>query len=169
MRVLKFGGTSVGDAERIRGVAAIVRERAARGPVVLVVSAQAGVTNHLIDLASRAAKAAVEPTDLRRRLTGLLEDLGLEDYLVDEEMDELATLLRGITLVGDLTPRSLDRMMSFGERASVRIVAAALAAGGTPAAASADGASAGAGGGRSEFQMSRMMSHLPSMFCWTSM
>ena len=133
MRVLKFGGTSVGDAERIRGVAEIVRGRAARGPVVLVVSAQAGVTNHLIDLASRAAKAPVEPTELRRRLTGLLADLSLDDFLVDEEMDELATLLRGISLVGDLTPRSLDRMMSFGERASVRIVAAALAAGGIPA------------------------------------
>jgi aspartate kinase len=133
--VLKFGGTSVGDAERIRGVAAIVRGRLARDRVVLVVSAQAGVTNHLIDLAHRAAKGAVEPTELRARLDGLLRDLGLPPDLVEEEMEELATLLRGISLVGDLTPRSLDRMMSFGERASARIVAAALTAESIPARA----------------------------------
>lgn len=135
MRVLKFGGTSVGDAERIRGVVEIVRGRAARGPVAVVVSAQSGVTNRLIELAERAAKAAAEPSDLRARLEGLIADLGLPAGLVEEELDELTTLLRGITLVGDLTPRSLDRAMSFGERASARIVAAALAAAGLPARA----------------------------------
>lgn len=133
MRVLKFGGTSVGDAERIRGVVEIVRGRAAAEPVVVVVSAQSGVTNHLIDLAERAAVGAVDASDLRRRLEKLLADLGLEAGLVEEELDELETLLRGITMVGDLTPRSLDRMMSFGERASARIVAAAMAAAGLPA------------------------------------
>lgn len=126
MRVLKFGGTSVADAERVRGVIEIVRGRAARGPVAVVVSAQAGVTNHLIDLAHAAARGATAPDALRTRLTGLLADLALPADLIEEELDELETLLRGITLVGDLTARSLDRMMSFGERCSARIVAAAM-------------------------------------------
>ncbi len=135
MRVLKFGGTSVGDAERIRGVIDIVKGRAARGPAAVVVSAQSGVTNHLIDLAHKAAAGPVEPADLRKRLDGLLADLGLAPDLIEDEVDELATLLRGITLVGDLTPRSLDRMMSFGERCSARIVAAAMTKSGLEARA----------------------------------
>jgi aspartate kinase len=126
MRVLKFGGTSVGDAERIRGVVDIVRGRASREPVAVVVSAQAGVTNQLIDLAHKAAQGPVDASPLRDRLEKLARELGLEDGLVEEELDELETLLRGITLVGDLTLRSLDRMMSFGERCSVRLVAAAM-------------------------------------------
>lgn len=133
MRVLKFGGTSVGDAERIRGVVEIVRGRAERGPTLVVVSAQSGVTNQLIALAERAAAGPVEPSALRKRLEALIAELGLEEGLVEEELDELETLLRGITMVGDLTPRSLDRMMSFGERCSARIVAAAMRSAGLPA------------------------------------
>ena len=133
MRVMKFGGTSVGDADRIRGVVQIVLGRASREAVAVVVSAQAGVTNQLIDLAHRAAAGPVEPGEMRTRLEGVIRDLGLAPGLIEEELDELETLLRGIALVGDLSPRSLDRMMSFGERCSVRIVAAALSAAGLDA------------------------------------
>ncbi|MCG3134184.1 MAG: Bifunctional aspartokinase/homoserine dehydrogenase 1 [Planctomycetes bacterium] len=136
MRVLKFGGTSVGDAERIRGVVAIVRGRAAAdGRVAVVVSAQSGVTNQLIELAHHAAAGHADPAPLRARLEGLIADLSLEPGLIDDELDELETLLRGISLVGDLTLRSLDRMMSFGERCSARISAAAMVAAGLPARA----------------------------------
>lgn len=133
MRVLKFGGTSVGDAERIRGVVEIVRGRAALEPVTVVVSAQSRVTNDLIDLAHRAVAGPAAATELRARLEALIRDLALEPGLVEDELDELDTLLRGITMVGDLTPRSLDRMMSFGERCSARIVAAAMRSAGLPA------------------------------------
>ncbi len=132
MIVMKFGGTSVGDAERIRQVARIVHSRLSRRPVV-VVSAQGGVTNALIDLAESAVRGPVRDTALRRRLSGLLADLALPPDLLSSEIDELGSLLEGIRLVGDLTPRSLDRMMSFGERCSVRIVAATLTASGIPA------------------------------------
>ena len=54
LRVMKFGGTSVGDAECMRRAAAIVQSAAAQGPVVVVVSAMSGVTNRLIDAAHRA-------------------------------------------------------------------------------------------------------------------
>src|SRR2546423_5940117 len=134
MLVMKFGGTSVGDAARIRDVIEIVRGRLGRKPVV-VVSAQAGVTNELIALAHSAAKSETSAADLRGRFERLLAELRLPADLVEEELDELDALLKGISLVGDLTPRSLDRMMSFGERCSARIVAAALTKAGIPAAA----------------------------------
>ncbi len=132
MIVLKFGGTSISDAERIRGAVEIVRSRADRRPVV-VVSAQGGVTDALIALARDAVDGDVDAPGLRERFAGLLADLDLPGDLLDEEVDELRALLKGISLVGDLTPRSLDRMMSFGERCSARVVAAALAATGLPA------------------------------------
>ena len=132
MIVMKFGGTSVGDVDRIRQVVEIVRGRLDRRPLV-VVSAQAGVTNQLIEMARNAVLRDVAAGPLRKRLRGLLADVGLPADLLEHELDELASLLKGISLVGDLTPRSLDRMMSFGERCSVRIVAGALTAAGIPA------------------------------------
>jgi len=134
MLVMKFGGTSVGDAARVRDVIEIVRGRLPRRPVV-VVSAPAGVTNNLIELAESAAKAETSAASLRARFDKLVSDLGLPAGLVEEELDELDALLKGVTLVGDLTPRSLDRMMSYGERCSARIVAAAMTKAGIPAAA----------------------------------
>ena len=120
MIVMKFGGTSVGDAQRIRQVVEIVRGRLSRQPVV-VVSAQGGVTNTLIELAEGAVRDEADPAAPRARLSALLGDLELPAHLLDDELDELDSLLKGITLVGDLTPRSLDRMMSFGERCSVKV------------------------------------------------
>ncbi len=133
MLVMKFGGTSVGDAARIRDVIEIVRGRLARRPVV-VVSAQSGVTNELIALAESAAKGETAAAGLRNRFEKLLADLELSGDLIEEELDELDALLKGVTLVGDLTPRSMDRMMSYGERCSARIVAAAMTKAGIPAA-----------------------------------
>ena len=132
MIVMKFGGTSVGDAERIRQVVEIVRGRLARRPVV-VVSAQSGVTNTLIELAGAAVAGVADASALRDRLASLIAELGLPEDLIEDEVDELSALLKGISLVGDLTPRSLDRMMSFGERCSVRIVAGALGVAGISA------------------------------------
>lgn len=133
MLVMKFGGTSVGDAARVRDVIEIVRGRLGRRPLV-VVSAQSGVTNELIALAESAAKGETSAAALRTRFDRLLADLGLPADLIEEELDELDALLKGVTLVGDLTPRSMDRMMSFGERCSARIVAAAMTKAGIPAA-----------------------------------
>jgi len=132
MIVMKFGGTSVGDAERIRQVVEIVRGRLPRRPVV-VVSAQSGVTNSLIELARAAVGGATDVSALRDRLASLIAELGLPEDLLEDEVEELSALVMGITLVGDLTPRSLDRMMSFGERCSIRIVAGALEVAGIPA------------------------------------
>jgi aspartate kinase len=134
MIVMKFGGTSVGDAERIRTVAGLVRARQDRSPVV-VVSAHAGVTNLLVDLANRALKGPTGVGEFRDRHREILEGLGLSRDLLQEEIEDLRSLLKGITLVGELTPRSLDCIMSFGERCSARVVAEAFRASGLPARA----------------------------------
>lgn len=137
---MKFGGTSVGDAARIRDVVEIVRGRCGEGDApgqrpVVVVSAQGGVTDRLIELAREAVENRADPTDLVARYATLLGDLGIEPKLLDAQIDELRALLQGISLVGDLTARSLDRMMSFGERCSARVVACALDRAGLPARA----------------------------------
>jgi len=142
--VLKFGGTSVGDAEAIARTAEIVASRLDRGPVV-VVSALAGVTNALIALAEQAARGhligalrAVE--ELRERHLGQAERLlgsGIESMETCAELsvmiDELAHLAEALATLGDLTPRSLDAMSSFGEKMSSLLCVAAFARHGLPA------------------------------------
>ena len=127
MIVMKFGGTSVESAEAIARVAGIVKERLARKPVV-VVSAMGKTTNKLLAIAN----AAVEGK--REQALGLLEDLRAfhckesEGLGVDAEVaahfDELAELIKGIVVMGELTPRATDAVSAFGERLSSIIVTA---------------------------------------------
>src|SRR5436190_17531473 len=136
--VMKFGGTSVGDAKAIERVAAIVRGRLQQRPVV-VVSAMARVTDQLLRMA-RAAGSGDRKTaltlarELRERhyntagellgtalFTQFHSDLGTE-------FEELEELLRGIAAVGELTPRTTDHVASFGEVLSSKLVTAALSA-----------------------------------------
>lgn len=144
MIVLKFGGTSVGDAEAIERTAAIVRTRADSGPVVIV-SALAGVTNTLIAIAEQAARGhligairAVE--DLRERhlrQAELLLGSGPESIDTCAELsamiDELAHLAEALATLGDLTPRSQDAIASFGEKMSSILCVAAFTCRGLPA------------------------------------
>ena len=145
MIVMKFGGTSVGSAERIAGVAEIVRERLARGPIV-VVSAFSRVTDALIQ-GARLAEAgdaghAAVGAELRERhqatVRELIGDAATRTRLlahVDAILAELRTLYTGVHALGELTPRSLDAISAIGERLSFEIVAAALLERGVPARA----------------------------------
>jgi aspartate kinase len=142
--VMKFGGTSVGSAERISTVARLVRDRRDRG-VVAVVSALGGVTDLLI----RGAHLALErdtrwervADDVlsrhRTTITALFGGRGQEALLghLDGLVSELSSLYTGVYNLEELTPRTLDAIAGLGERASCEIVAAALDAAGTPAAA----------------------------------
>jgi aspartate kinase len=136
--VMKFGGTSVADAARMRAAAEIVRGRLDRGPVV-VVSALAGVTDLLVRAVActrTGERDALEPilADLARRhrwaVSGGLEDarrrhdVGLE---VDALFEDLRQLLRSMRVLGEGTPRSSDALLAFGEILSARIVTAAFA------------------------------------------
>ena len=143
MIVLKFGGTSVADAERILGVAAIVQARADRQPVV-VVSALAGVTDLLVRAVACARagdREGIEPllSDLARRhrwaISGAVENAGARHDLtlqVDGMLEDLRQLLRSVRLLGEGTPRASDTLLAFGELLSSRIVAAAFRESGIP-------------------------------------
>ncbi len=144
MIVLKFGGTSVGDAEAIARTGEIVRSRADKGPIV-VVSALAGVTNGLIAIAEQAAKGHL--IGALRGVEGLRERhleqaeilLGTGDESADTSaelsamIDELAHLAEALATLGDLTPRSLDAITSYGEKMSSLLCVAAFVRQGLPA------------------------------------
>lgn len=133
MIVMKFGGSSVSDGARIRNVIEIVRSRLDRKPVV-VASAFRGVTDDLFAAAEEALTGKDGLLDkVRARHQSVIADLGLPADLVKEVLAELAVLLKGISLVKELTPRTLDYVVSFGERLSTRIIAAAFEKAGVPA------------------------------------
>jgi aspartate kinase len=134
MIIMKFGGTSLNDPDQIRSVIDLVRDRLEMKPVV-VVSAHAGITNHLDRLAKEALDGPVSIEEVRERHAALIEGLCLEADLLDDLLDELESLLTGITLVKELTPRTLDYIHSFGERLSARVVAAAFRKAGVAARA----------------------------------
>ena len=141
--VMKFGGTSVGDAKAIGGVAEIVRGRLGQRPIV-VVSAMAKVTDQLLQMARAAGagdrqKALILARECRERhynTAGELLGTALFTQFHGElgaEFEELEELLRGIAAVGELTPRTTDHVAAYGEVLSSKLVAAALSAHDIPA------------------------------------
>ncbi|MEE9126951.1 MAG: aspartate kinase [Planctomycetota bacterium] len=134
MIIMKFGGTSVGTAADIQTVLAIVRGHLDRQPV-LVVSAHAGVTNALVDLSRRAPKGDADISGIEERHRGILKDLGLGQDLLDDLHDELRDLACGMKLVSEASHRAVDVLLSYGERCSVRTLAAYFNAQGLPARA----------------------------------
>jgi len=136
--VLKFGGTSVADAAAIDRAAAITRSRLARQPVV-VVSALAGVTNALLAMAEQAARgrlivalSGVEELRARhlRECDALLGPAAAQETAAELSAmcDELAHLAEALSVLGDLTPRSLDAIAAHGELLSAALVHAAFQA-----------------------------------------
>src|SRR6202041_275416 len=137
--VMKFGGTSVEDPAAIGRTAAIVAGRIAQGknPVV-VVSAMAKVTDQLLRTAAAAAKgdrtgALAISARLRCRhrdtACALIKDSADSaalQVLIDQKFDSLDEILRGLAAILELTPRISDLIVSYGERISSRIVAAAF-------------------------------------------
>jgi aspartokinase/homoserine dehydrogenase 1 len=142
-KILKFGGSSVGTPERIRGIVKLVHNRdlAPAGSVVgVVVSAFQGVTDSLIQMAKLAAnrdpscKARFKELE-RRHLLALDELLPPTERSaaiasVKVMLNELDDLLHGVSLLGECSTRTLDHIMSFGERLSAYIVAQACIAAG---------------------------------------
>lgn len=136
--VMKFGGTSVEDAAAMKRTAAIVAgRRAQKLQPVVVVSAMAKVTDQLLAAAAAAGKddragAIALAVKLRERHLDTAAHLVTGARLMElaarlhQEFDALDDLLRGIAAVGELTPRTNDLVVSFGERTSSRMVAAAF-------------------------------------------
>jgi len=136
---MKFGGTSVATGERIRNVADLVAENSKKGcKIVVAVSALDGTTDELFEAAegakkgnetlfrefrlkmlrkhSEAASKAIRNNEIRKEV----------EQTIEKTTDELEKVLTGICYVGELTPKSTDYVLSFGERLSAPIVCGAI-------------------------------------------
>jgi aspartate kinase len=144
MVVMKFGGTSVRDVEAVRRVTGIVRGETR--PRLLVVSALAGVTDGLLEIASQiesgeedsAKNAARELRRRHREMVSLLGEPASKAALLadlDARFDELDAIVHALAVIGEVSPRSRDTIVSFGEISSSAIVAAALEDAGIPSRA----------------------------------
>jgi len=144
MIVMKFGGTSAESAAALGRAVEIVRSRLERRPAV-VVSAMGKTTNRLLAIANAAAKgnreqalaelAALEQYHRCETEPAVARAHGAElECVFDQHFRELRELVEGLAALGELTPRSLDAVASFGERISSRVLALVLRSAGIASA-----------------------------------
>jgi len=137
MKVLKFGGTSVGTVESINQVIQILQENLNEGRKIAVVySAMGGVTNRLIEIGKLAAASDLEYLQLLKSVEdrhfaavrGLIDVKNQSSAIAKVKglLNELEDLLRGVFLIKELSARTNDFIVSFGERLSTTIVTEAL-------------------------------------------
>jgi len=138
--IFKFGGSSLLDADGVKRAAEVVRNYVGKGCEVAVVSsALSGVTNQLLEVAESAESGALEPVKrmvqelAERHLTVVnqsVKDEGLRRDVTETLkaiLEELERVLTGISYLGELTRKSGDYVLSFGEQLSTPILCAALA------------------------------------------
>lgn len=130
MKVLKFGGTSVGTVESLRNVKSIVEGQTE--PVIVVVSALGGITDQLINTARLAAQGDISYLESYARIVdrhhkvidGIVPEHSRLDVqsIVNPLLEELGNIYRGVNLIKDLSDRTLDIIVSYGERLSSVII-----------------------------------------------
>ena len=138
---MKFGGTSVGSPAAIRQVVAIIGDHLAQGhELAVVVSAMAGVTDMLLESAAAAAaggkdRYAAINASIAEKHHAVIDALIASDSARDATRSRVDELLKGqlelceaVRILGEATPRISDALVSYGERLSSRVIAAALAA-----------------------------------------
>ncbi|WP_126973460.1 bifunctional aspartate kinase/homoserine dehydrogenase I [Gynurincola endophyticus] len=133
MQVLKFGGTSVANAENINKVVAIVKNAVQQDRTIVVVSAFGGVTDQLLLAGSLAASGNEEYKEVLskiedRHLTAVKELVPVAQQSsvlswVKQRCNEIEDICNGVFLLGELSPRTKDKMVSFGELVSSNIIA----------------------------------------------
>ena len=135
---MKFGGTSVGDENCIGRVVSIIGDHRSSGcEIAVVVSAMSGVTDQLIAIAEEVEKSTDMPPietsiqSLRAKHTKVLRAVAPDEYdavsaEIEDRLDNLKNILTAVHNLKELTPRSKDYIISFGERLSALIVSAAL-------------------------------------------
>lgn len=134
MKVLKFGGTSVGSVESILSLKAIVEKEAQKQPIIVVVSALGGITDKLIATSLLAQKgdetwkdefqAMVERH--HKMIDTIITDPRKREQLfniVDSLFEQLRSIYFGVYLIHDLSKKTQDAIVSYGERLSSNIVA----------------------------------------------
>src|SRR5262245_44762362 len=143
MIVMKFGGTSVEDAPSIERVAEIIRARLNLKPIV-VVSAMGKTTRRLLQAAEASAAGDARTTlgivaDLKTRHSSEARRLvknadGRDAFaLIERYFDELKKLLEGLSVLGEVPPRGLDKILAYGELLSSALLTDALRERGIPA------------------------------------
>jgi aspartate kinase len=127
MIVMKFGGTSLGNAERIRKTAEIIKSGLEKKPVV-VLSAIAKMTDALIRLANEAVNGAGEGTfnAIKNAHLEIIKELSIDESLLNNDFNELSKLVKVSQKNKKIDAKILDSFQSFGERMSSKIVAAHL-------------------------------------------
>lgn len=130
MKVLKFGGTSVGSADALKNVKQIVSSQDA--DLVVVVSAFGGITDKLIAAAQHATTRTsgfnTDLKEIKERHNEIIsalfdgEELVSVRSVVEEMLAEVEWIINGISMLGELTPRIMDRLLGFGERTSSFVV-----------------------------------------------
>lgn len=125
MKILKFGGTSVGSVDNVRSIGEIVLKQ--HDKIIVVVSALGGVTDLLLAVAQRAASGVRingELIAIRTRHEDMIHGLFNEEdsaktiQALQPLFDELEKIIQGVSLIGELTPKTLDKVLGFGERLS---------------------------------------------------
>ncbi len=135
--VMKFGGTSIGDADRIQRVAGIIVEHARKAAVVVVVSAMGGVTEMLIRAAHAATRREhAQWESMRQELTQRHREVAERLLQPSEQAAFLARLAEqgkafedlcsGFSLIREITPRAMDALASLGEILAANLLAAVL-------------------------------------------
>ena len=136
--VLKYGGTSISSAKDIQNIAKHIRSLSKQNQLVIVCSAISDTTDDLIEISQsikkenkkkaeqlakniekrhqKLAKETIKKTQIRKKL--------LQTF--DEYFTELTALIDGMVLLGEVTPRSMDYLFSFGERLSIQLISAAI-------------------------------------------
>jgi aspartokinase/homoserine dehydrogenase 1 len=137
MKVLKFGGSSVANAERIKNIISVIKPRIQNGEkLAIVFSAFGGITDMLIEMSELASQGKDKYIALYhqfkdRHSLAARDLLSPEKYIeisviMDENHETLKDLLKGIFLVREASPRTMDYVLSFGERNANFIITAAL-------------------------------------------
>lgn len=134
MKVLKFGGSSVANAEAIKQVKSIV-ENEKESEIIVVVSALGGITDTLLEIANKAALGDETYLDglkqVRNRHLGVANEVvnfnrSIITDNISRKIDDLSNILKGVFLIGDLSPKSSNVIVSYGERLSSLIVSGAV-------------------------------------------
>lgn len=130
MKVLKFGGSSVGSVEGLRNVKMITEQCTEQ--IIVVVSAFGGITDQLINTAQLAAKGDIAHLEayakIVERHNSIIDNIVPKDKLLDVKsivnplLEELGNIYRGVSLIRDLSDRTLDIIVSYGERLSSVII-----------------------------------------------
>jgi len=136
--VIKYGGTSISTSKDIQSVAKYINQLSKKDQIVVVCSAVSGTTDDLIEISEsikkedkskaeqlaskiinkhkQLAKQTIKKSDLQKKIVTKL----------DQDFSELLALIDGMVLLGEVTPRSMDYLISFGERLSIKLISSAI-------------------------------------------